>query len=229
MHFILEADFNCSDWDGFGLVLKTATSFTRRGLRDFVWLYVCVYVFPFSFGYSFAECLDLIMAAAETEDKDESEERFKESSNSSEKMNSLPEIDERPELIKGKSYLMFFLCVCAFVCLFFKLGLGFHKTNSFWFCSSTNRLWVLETLTGSLYLEPPDVRRQLNHYTMMAQSSIKSKVNVQLSKLPENSVLHCEFCNFSTGHLSSIRRHCLNRHGKKILRCKDCNFFTGLR
>nr|XP_024660138.1 uncharacterized protein LOC112435633 isoform X2 [Maylandia zebra] len=125
---------------------------------------------------------DLIMAAAETEDKDESEERFKESSNSSEKMNSLPEIDERPELIKG-----------------------------------------------SLYLEPPDVRRQLNHYTMMAQSSIKSKVNVQLSKLPENSVLHCEFCNFSTGHLSSIRRHCLNRHGKKILRCKDCNFFTGLR
>nr|XP_014262674.2 zinc finger protein 462 isoform X1 [Maylandia zebra]XP_014262675.2 zinc finger protein 462 isoform X1 [Maylandia zebra] len=125
---------------------------------------------------------DLIMAAAETEDKDESEERFKESSNSSEKMNSLPEIDERPELIKG-----------------------------------------------SLYLEPPDVRRQLNHYTMMAQSSIKSKVNVQLSKLPENSVLHCEFCNFSTGHLSSIRRHYLNRHGKKILRCKDCNFFTGLR
>ncbi|XP_025752963.1 uncharacterized protein LOC112841881 [Oreochromis niloticus] len=126
---------------------------------------------------------DLIMGAAETEDKDESEERFdKEFSNSSEKMNSLPEIDEGRELIKG-----------------------------------------------SLYLEPPDVRRQLNHYTMMAQSSIKSKVNMQLSKLPENSVLHCEFCNFSTGHLSSIRRHCLNWHGKKILRCKDCNFFTGLR
>ncbi|XP_019221207.1 zinc finger protein 462 isoform X3 [Oreochromis niloticus] len=126
---------------------------------------------------------DLIMGAAETEDKDESEERFdKESSNSSEKMNSLPEIDEGRELIKG-----------------------------------------------SLYLEPPDVRRQLNHYTMMAQSSIKSKVNVQLSKLPENSVLHCEICNFSTGHLSSIRRHYLNRHGKKIFRCKDCNFFTGLR
>ncbi|XP_039476729.1 zinc finger protein 462-like [Oreochromis aureus] len=126
---------------------------------------------------------DLIMGAAETEDKDESEERFdKEFSNSSEKINSLPEIDEEPELIKG-----------------------------------------------SLYLEPPDVRRQLNHYTMMAQSSIKSKVNVQLSKLPENSVLHCEICNFSTGHLSSIRRHYLNRHGKKIFRCKDCNFFTGLR
>lgn len=115
MHFILEADFNCSDWDGFGLVLKTATSFTRRGLRDFVWLYVCVYVFHFSFGYSFAECLDLIMAAAETEDKDEREERFdKESSNSSEKMNSSPEIDEGPELIKGKSSLMGFFCVCVF-------------------------------------------------------------------------------------------------------------------
>lgn len=55
------------------------------------------------------------MAAAENEDKDESEERFdKESSNSSEKMNSLPEIDEEPELIKGKSSLMFF-CVCFFL------------------------------------------------------------------------------------------------------------------
>uniref|UniRef100_A0A668RT89 C2H2-type domain-containing protein n=1 Tax=Oreochromis aureus TaxID=47969 RepID=A0A668RT89_OREAU len=122
----------------------------------------------------------------------------------------------------------FFVCVWVFFFVV-KLGLGFHKTNSFWFCSSTNRLWLLETLTGSLYLEPPDVRRQLNHYTMMAQSSIKSKVNMQLSKLPENGVLHCEFCNFSTGHLSSIRRHYLNWHGKKILRCKDCNFFTGLR
>lgn len=133
MHFILEADFNCSDWDGFGLVLKTATSFTRRGLRDFVWLYVCVYVFPFSFGYSFAEYLDLIMAAAETEDKDESEERFKESSNSSEKMNSLPEIDERPELIKGKSYLMFFcVCVRLFVC-FLNLVLVFIKQTVFGF------------------------------------------------------------------------------------------------
>uniref|UniRef100_A0A669CK10 C2H2-type domain-containing protein n=1 Tax=Oreochromis niloticus TaxID=8128 RepID=A0A669CK10_ORENI len=149
----------------------------------------------------------------------------KEFSNSSEKMNSLPEIDEGRELIKGK---LVFLCVFFFFVVV-KLGLGFHKTNSFWFCSSTDRLWLLETLTGSLYLEPPDVRRQLNHYTMMAQSSIKSKVNMQLSKLPENSVLHCEFCNFSTGHLSSIRRHCLNWHGKKILRCKDCNFFTGLR
>ncbi|XP_030593978.1 zinc finger protein 462-like [Archocentrus centrarchus] len=86
-----------------------------------------------------------------------------------------------------------------------------------------------ELVERSLYLEPPDVQRQLNHYTMMAQSSAKSKVNVQESKLPENSVLHCELCNFSTGHLSSIRRHYLNRHGKKILRCKDCSFFTGLR
>uniref|UniRef100_A0A668RG26 C2H2-type domain-containing protein n=1 Tax=Oreochromis aureus TaxID=47969 RepID=A0A668RG26_OREAU len=132
-------------------------------------------------------------------------------------------------LIHKSGTLRPFLCSC---CTYRTTVFGLwrsHFMKNFWFCSSTNRLWVLETLTGSLYLEPPDVRRQLNHYTMMAQSSIKSKVNVQLSKLPENSVLHCEICNFSTGHLSSIRRHYLNRHGKKIFRCKDCNFFTGLR
>ncbi|XP_067471694.1 zinc finger protein 462-like [Thunnus thynnus] len=81
----------------------------------------------------------------------------------------------------------------------------------------------------SLYLEPPDVQRQLNHYSLIAEAGTSSKANVKGTKLPKNSLLHCEFCNFTTGHLSSIRRHLLNRHGKKMLRCKDCNFFTGLR
>ncbi|KAK9522265.1 hypothetical protein VZT92_018742 [Zoarces viviparus] len=76
----------------------------------------------------------------------------------------------------------------------------------------------------SLYLEPPDVQRQLNHYSSRAQA----ETNVQEAKLPD-SLLHCEFCNFNTGHLSSMRRHYLNRHGKKILRCKDCDFFTCFR
>ncbi|XP_040010706.1 zinc finger protein 462-like [Xiphias gladius] len=86
-----------------------------------------------------------------------------------------------------------------------------------------------EMIGKSLYLEPPDVQRQLNHYSLMAQTGISSKVNLQETEFPEHSLLHCEFCNFNTGHLSSVRRHYLNRHGKKILRCKDCNFFTGLR
>ncbi|XP_051278423.1 zinc finger protein 462 [Dicentrarchus labrax] len=84
-------------------------------------------------------------------------------------------------------------------------------------------------ITEKSYLEPPDVQRQLNHYNLMAQAGAALKVNVQETSLPENSLLHCEVCNFNTGHLSSIRRHYLRTHGKKILRCKDCNFVTGFR
>lgn len=83
--------------------------------------------------------------------------------------------------------------------------------------------------TESSYLEPPDVQRQLSHYNLMARAGAQSKANMQETNLPENSLLHCEVCNFNTGHLSSMRRHYLNRHGKKILRCKDCTFFTWLR
>ncbi|XP_040897778.1 zinc finger protein 462-like [Toxotes jaculatrix] len=86
-----------------------------------------------------------------------------------------------------------------------------------------------EMTEKALYLEPPDVQRQLNHYSLMAHTGVSSIANLQETELPENSLLHCEFCNFNTGHLSSMRRHYSNRHGKKILRCKDCNFFTGIR
>uniref|UniRef100_A0A3P8SZN5 C2H2-type domain-containing protein n=1 Tax=Amphiprion percula TaxID=161767 RepID=A0A3P8SZN5_AMPPE len=86
-----------------------------------------------------------------------------------------------------------------------------------------------EMTEESMYLEPPDVQRQLNHYNLMAQSNAKSKVNVHESKLAENSVFYCEMCNFNTEHLSSMRRHYINRHGKRIFKCKDCNFFTGSR
>ncbi|XP_045890321.1 zinc finger protein 462-like [Micropterus dolomieu] len=86
-----------------------------------------------------------------------------------------------------------------------------------------------EIIEKSSYLEPPDVQRQLSHYNLMARAGAQSKANMQETNLPENSLLHCEVCNFNTGHLSSMRRHYLNRHGKKILRCKDCTFFTWLR
>ncbi|XP_070821093.1 zinc finger protein 462-like [Chaetodon trifascialis] len=81
-----------------------------------------------------------------------------------------------------------------------------------------------EITQKSLYLEHPDVQRQLNHFSLVAQAAAPSKATVQETKL-----LHCDVCNFSTEHLSSMRRHYINRHGKKILRCKDCSFFTGSR
>lgn len=73
------------------------------------------------------------------------------------------------------------------------------------------------------------MQRQLNQYSLMAQIGVSAKANLQNNTLPENCLLHCEFCNFDSGHLSSIRRHYLNRHGRKMLRCKDCDFFTGIR
>ncbi|XP_029018882.1 zinc finger protein 462-like [Betta splendens] len=85
-----------------------------------------------------------------------------------------------------------------------------------------------EMTEKSLYLEPPNVQRQLNQYSLMAQVGVSSKTNLQEPTLSE-SQLHCEFCNFTSEHLSSIRRHYQNRHGKKIFRCKDCDFLTGVR
>ncbi|XP_041855366.1 zinc finger protein 462-like isoform X2 [Melanotaenia boesemani] len=87
----------------------------------------------------------------------------------------------------------------------------------------------LEETEQSLYLEPPDVQRQLNQYSLMAHTCAKSNETVQETALPESNLLHCEFCSFKSEHLSSVRRHYLSRHGKKILRCKDCSFFTGLQ
>ncbi|XP_037536832.1 zinc finger protein 462 [Nematolebias whitei] len=77
-----------------------------------------------------------------------------------------------------------------------------------------------------MYSEPADVQRQLNHYSLMAQITDKTNTNVLELTLPENCLFQCEMCNFNTQHLSSIRRHYMNRHGKKMLRCKDCEFFT---
>ncbi|XP_060927907.1 zinc finger protein 462-like [Limanda limanda] len=84
----------------------------------------------------------------------------------------------------------------------------------------------VEITERSMYLEPPDVQRQLNHYSLMAQTGRAARAERHETKLPESCLLHCELCSFSTGHVSSVRRHYLNRHGKKILKCKDCEFFT---
>uniref|UniRef100_A0A1A7YFS5 C2H2-type domain-containing protein n=2 Tax=Iconisemion striatum TaxID=60296 RepID=A0A1A7YFS5_9TELE len=79
------------------------------------------------------------------------------------------------------------------------------------------------------YSEHADVQRQLNHYNLMAQKNDKTNGNFLESLLCENHILYCEICTFNTEHLSSIRRHYMNRHGKKLLKCKDCEFVTGLR
>uniref|UniRef100_A0A671UGB7 Zinc finger protein 462-like n=1 Tax=Sparus aurata TaxID=8175 RepID=A0A671UGB7_SPAAU len=82
--------------------------------------------------------------------------------------------------------------------------------------------------TCIVYHLPPDVQRQLNHYSLMAKAGAASKANVQETQM-DNRLLYCEVCNFNTEYLSSMRRHYLNRHGKKIFRCKDCDYFTGSR
>uniref|UniRef100_A0A1A8USP7 C2H2-type domain-containing protein n=1 Tax=Nothobranchius furzeri TaxID=105023 RepID=A0A1A8USP7_NOTFU len=86
-----------------------------------------------------------------------------------------------------------------------------------------------EETEESEYSEHADVQRQLNHYSLVAQKNDKTNGNVLKSLFLENCTLYCEICTFNTEHLSSIRRHYMNRHGKKLLKCKDCEFVTGLR
>ncbi|KAM9858579.1 zinc finger protein 462-like [Aulostomus maculatus] len=81
----------------------------------------------------------------------------------------------------------------------------------------------------SNYWEPPAVRQQLNQFSFMVQNSASTKATAQETALANSSLLRCELCNFSSGHLASFRRHYLNRHGKKLFKCKDCDFYTGVR
>uniref|UniRef100_A0A8D0NFX0 Zinc finger protein 462 n=1 Tax=Sus scrofa TaxID=9823 RepID=A0A8D0NFX0_PIG len=91
--------------------------------------------------------------------------------------------------------------------------------------------------TDSSYSEPPDVQQQLNHY----QSAALARNNSRVSPVPlsgasggaeqkTEAVLHCEFCEFSSGYIQSIRRHYRDKHGgKKLFKCKDCSFYTGFK
>lgn len=91
--------------------------------------------------------------------------------------------------------------------------------------------------TDSSYSEPPDVQQQLNHY----QSAALARNNSRVSPVPSSgtaagteqkaeAVLHCEFCEFSSGYIQSIRRHYRDKHGgKKLFKCKDCSFYTGFK
>ncbi|XP_054842678.1 zinc finger protein 462 isoform X2 [Eublepharis macularius] len=85
----------------------------------------------------------------------------------------------------------------------------------------------------SSYSEPPDVQQQLNHY----QSAALARNNNNISPVPlsgtdqkAEAVLNCEFCEFSSGYIQSIRRHYRDKHGgKKLFKCKDCSFYTGFK
>ncbi|XP_075682280.1 zinc finger protein 462 isoform X2 [Rhinoderma darwinii] len=89
-------------------------------------------------------------------------------------------------------------------------------------------------LLDSLYSEPPDVQQQLNHYQSAAQArnnSNNSPAPLLMAngspELKEEAVLNCEFCDFSSGYIQSIRRHYRDKHGgKKLFKCKDCTFYT---
>ena len=77
-----------------------------------------------------------------------------------------------------------------------------------------------------MYSEPAEVQRQLSHYRSMAPGNSAAPLAAEVAG---GRLLLCEFCDFSSGHWSSVRRHYMNIHGKKVHRCRDCCFFTGLR
>ncbi|XP_056258698.1 zinc finger protein 462 isoform X1 [Seriola aureovittata] len=80
------------------------------------------------------------------------------------------------------------------------------------------------------YLEPADVRQQLSHYQLASRSQMSSGSMPGGSTVADHrpdGVLTCEFCEFSSGYMQSLRRHYRDRHGgKKLFKCKDCSFFT---
>uniref|UniRef100_A0A8C7SJ60 C2H2-type domain-containing protein n=1 Tax=Oncorhynchus mykiss TaxID=8022 RepID=A0A8C7SJ60_ONCMY len=77
-----------------------------------------------------------------------------------------------------------------------------------------------------VYLEPPDVQRQLNHYRQVAQAS--RHPGQQATATTQDALFICEFCIYTSTHIKSMRRHYINRHnGKRLVSCKDCSFFTG--
>ncbi|KAM4809120.1 zinc finger protein 462 [Rhinophrynus dorsalis] len=90
-------------------------------------------------------------------------------------------------------------------------------------------------LDESSYSEPPDVQQQLNHYQSAALARNNSNsspvplpvVNTSSSEQKQELLLQCEFCDFTSGYIQSIRRHCKDKHGgKKLFKCKDCSFYT---
>ncbi|XP_048360775.1 zinc finger protein 462 isoform X4 [Sphaerodactylus townsendi] len=91
---------------------------------------------------------------------------------------------------------------------------------------------LLKAHADSSYSEPPDVQQQLNHYQSAALARNNNNISPPLSGTDQKAeaVLNCEFCEFSSGYIQSIRRHYRDKHGgKKLFKCKDCSFYTGFK
>uniref|UniRef100_A0A8V0YNH2 Zinc finger protein 462 n=1 Tax=Gallus gallus TaxID=9031 RepID=A0A8V0YNH2_CHICK len=93
----------------------------------------------------------------------------------------------------------------------------------------------VEDSNDSSYSEPPDVQQQLNHYQSAALARNNNVSPIPLSGSAAGmekteAILNCEFCEFSSGYIQSIRRHYRDKHGgKKLFKCKDCSFYTGFK
>ncbi|CDQ73984.1 unnamed protein product [Oncorhynchus mykiss] len=103
----------------------------------------------------------------------------------------------------------------------FRLGSDPHQTP------------LTSDLDDAGYLhETVDVRRQLSHYQVASRSHVTSssptaRPQAASSDTRPDGILTCEFCEFSSGYMQSLRRHYRDRHGgKKLFKCKDCSFFT---
>ncbi|KAM8960543.1 LOW QUALITY PROTEIN: zinc finger protein 462 [Pelodytes ibericus] len=100
----------------------------------------------------------------------------------------------------------------------------------------SSRIGKESGMEESSYSEPPDVQQQLTHYqtAVLAKNSNNSPMPLPVVKLSaeqkQEAVLNCEFCEFSSGYIQSIRRHYRDKHGgKKLFKCKDCSFYTSFK
>ncbi|XP_061887041.1 zinc finger protein 462 isoform X2 [Entelurus aequoreus] len=77
------------------------------------------------------------------------------------------------------------------------------------------------------YWEQEDDCEQLSHYQIASHSHVSSSLVHGVTDSRPDNILTCEFCEFSSGYMQSLRRHYRDRHGgKKLFKCKDCSFFT---
>ncbi|XP_075302696.1 zinc finger protein 462-like isoform X2 [Opisthocomus hoazin] len=108
-------------------------------------------------------------------------------------------------------------------------SLGYHNSKKH---TSAEEV---EDSNDSSYSEPPDVQQQLNHYqsAALARNNNISRIPLYVSAAgveKREAILNCEFCEFSSGYIQSIRRHYRDKHGgKKLFKCKDCSFYTGFK
>ncbi|KAM6232395.1 zinc finger protein 462-like isoform 2-T2 [Porphyrio hochstetteri] len=108
-------------------------------------------------------------------------------------------------------------------------SLGYHTSKNH---TSAEEV---EDSNDSSYSEPPDVQQQLNHYQSAALARNNNIRRIPLSGSAagvekSEAILNCEFCEFSSGYIQSIRRHYRDKHGgKKLFKCKDCSFYTGFK